>query len=234
MSDWRAAIASYSSQIREGTDPVVHESLVCDFSTTTADARTASQVVLMDSLSEYFEFRMAIICGIPRITLTGSPEDWQRIRQRLEVLSTFDLEWWAFRLRPILDEFVKTSQGAISQEFWQSIYSSTPTYRGPCGGKSPTPTGHAITGWIGDLVPYLGNDSQRRRRNSVFEKPRSNWRQLKMPAAPDAFPRGYSMVEVSGSNGFSDFKFLAGFLGVVQSSSDMAVSPGIGWAVFEA
>jgi hypothetical protein len=232
LADWRAGIANFSAQIQAATDPVIHETLVCDFSTSEADARTASEIVLMDTFSEYFDYRAIVICGIPTITILGTPEDWQRIRARAEVLSTFDLEWWAIRLRPVLDEFVKASEGEVSEHFWQTIYSSVPTYHVPCKPPSKTPTGHAITGWIADLVPYLGN-GRRRRRNVIFHNSRENWQQTQGGVAPQAFPPGYSIVDVKCAN-HPDVKFLAGLLGVTQRPSDLAVSPAIGWAVLEA
>ena len=41
LSSFEGAIAGFSSQIREASDPVLHETLVCDFSTTTPAIRTA-------------------------------------------------------------------------------------------------------------------------------------------------------------------------------------------------
>jgi hypothetical protein len=42
LAGFEHAIAEFSSQIPEATDPVLHETLVCDFSTTTPAIRTAS------------------------------------------------------------------------------------------------------------------------------------------------------------------------------------------------
>jgi hypothetical protein len=64
------AIAGFSAQIRGASDQVLHETLVCDFSTTTPEIRTASEVVLMDTYSSYFKYRMGCVCGIPSITFT--------------------------------------------------------------------------------------------------------------------------------------------------------------------
>src|SRR5215471_5770183 len=85
------AIAGFSAQIREASDPVLHATLLCDFTTTTPAVRTASEVVLMDSYSSYFEYEMRCICGIPRITVTGTEGDWERIRARVEVFEPYGL-----------------------------------------------------------------------------------------------------------------------------------------------
>jgi uncharacterized protein DUF4419 len=44
------------------------------------------------------------------------------MRQRIEVLETFDLKWWVSRLRPILDEFIDTAEGKPRRELWKAIY----------------------------------------------------------------------------------------------------------------
>ena len=75
LSSFECAISHWSLQIREATNPVLHETLICDFSTTTPAIRTASEVVLMDCYSSYFEYSMMSVCGIPKITVTGSLQD---------------------------------------------------------------------------------------------------------------------------------------------------------------
>lgn len=223
------AIASFSAQIREATDPVLHETLVCDFSTTTPAIRTASEVVLMDCYSSYFSYSMGCICGIPKITLTGQLQDWQRIRARIEVLATFGLEWWVQRLRPILDEFVETAEGRPNRVFWQAIYKPKQAY-----GDS------AVTGWIADLFPYLG-DAPKRRRNHVFNNERKDWAVLLAQGVAAgvgmrSFPSGLASAPVKlvrWPDGRLEADFVGGFLGVEQDSKDLALSPMIGWCMAE-
>jgi uncharacterized protein DUF4419 len=163
LAAFEGAIADISAQIRKASDPVLHETLICDFSTTTPAIRTASEIALMDCYSSYFTYAMNCVCGIPKITVTGSVEDWQRIRARVEVLETYRLRWWVRRLRPILDEFIRTVEGTPNLQFWQAIYKPKEAYA--------TTT---VTGWIADLFPYLGN-SPGRRRNHVFKYEREDW-----------------------------------------------------------
>jgi hypothetical protein len=224
-ASFEQAIASFSSQIRDATDPVLHETLVCDFSTTTPAIRTASEVALMDSFSSYFDYMMMCVCGIPKITIAGSLDDWQRIRARVEVIETYGLEWWVSRLRPILDEFVLAAGGHPTPEFWKAIYKPEKAYGG-----------EAATGWITDLFPYLG-DAPRRRRSHVFEHDRHDWAlPVKTGVKTDSFPRGLSSVPVrvqfsDGSN--RDLELVAGFFAVQQNPSDLALAPVIGWCVAE-
>jgi hypothetical protein len=224
VASFEQAIGSFSVQIRNETDPVLHETLICDFSTTTTAIRVASEVALMDTFSSYFTYVVGCVCGIPKITIQGSPEDWHRIRARVEVLGTYGLEWWVARLRPILDEFVLAASGRPTPDFWKAIYKPEKAY-------ATTLT----TGWITDLFPYLG-DGPQRRRNPVLALARQGWAlPVRSGVPPKSFPSGLSSVpikvEIKGER--FDLDLVAGFLAVKQNSSDLALSTVIGWSVAE-
>jgi hypothetical protein len=240
LTSFEQAIASFSAQIRQAIDPVLHETLICDFSTTSPAIRTASEVALMDSFSSYFTYGMNCICGIPKVTIEGTPEDWQRIRGRVEVIATFGLEWWVSRLRPILDEFVRAAEGYPTPQFWKAIYKPVQAYGD-----------EVVTGWVADLFPYLG-DAPDRRRSHVFEHERHEWalpiengvatkkllfhRQGWKGVRLKGFPSGLSSAPVKvrfqdGSSTLVDL--VAGFLAVQQDTSDHTLSPLIGWCVAE-
>jgi Domain of unknown function (DUF4419) len=233
LASFERAIAEFSTQIREATDPVLHETLVCDFSTTTPAIRTASEAALMDCFSSYFEYIMDCVCGIPKIKIEGSLDDWQRIRARVEVIETYDLGWWVTRLRPILDEFVLAAGGHPTLEFWKAIYKPEKAYGSD-----------VATGWIADLFPYLG-DAPGRRRNPVFKHDRHDWalpvdKGVKTGGfnvkgvSPASFPSGLSSVPVQvrfNDGSSSDVDLVAGFFAVEQNPSDLALSPVIGWSV---
>jgi hypothetical protein len=218
------AIGSFSAQIRDETDPVLHETLICDFSTTTPASRVASEVALMDTFSSYFTYMVWCVCGIPEITIQGSEEDWRRICARVEVLATYELEWWVSRLRPILHEFVLAACGKPTPDFWRAIYKPEEAY-------ATTLT----TGWIADLFPYLG-DGPRRTRNHVLALAREDWAlPVRKGVPPKSFPSGLSSVPVKlkiKTERF-DLDLVAGFLAVKQSPSDHSLSTVIGWSVAE-
>jgi hypothetical protein len=236
LQGFERAISNISDQICAATDPVLHETLICDFSTTTPAVRTASEVVLMDCYSSYFTYNMMAVCGIPKITLLGSLDDWKRIRARIEVIETFGLEWWIARVRPILDEFVRTAAGNPDQKFWQAIYKPRQAYG--------TET---VTGWIADLFPYLG-DSPERSRNHVFQHERHEWAipvksgvktawgqepGAEKGVPPKSFPSGLSSVPVklsSPAGSSIGIDLVAGFFAVEQNPDDLALSPVISWA----
>jgi len=160
-----------------------------------------------------------------RSTIKGSLDDWQRIRARVEVIETYDLGWWVSRLRPILDEFRSGGRGHPTKEFWKAIYKPANAYGD-----------EAVTGWITDLFPYLG-DAPTRRRNRVLEYDRHDWAlPIDSGVTTRGFPKGLSSVpiKVRFKNGSScDVDLVAGFFAVQQSPADLALSPVIGWSVAE-
>jgi len=226
LDNFERAIADLSAQIREATDLVLHESLICDFSTTTPEIRAASEVALMDTYASYFEYEMLCVCGIPHINITGSVEDWERIRARAEVLETYELAWWIDRLRPILDEFVLAAAGRPTREFWQAIYKPLKAYKDKLA-----------TGWITDLFPYLG-DAPGRCTNWTLAAPRHDWSLSATGGGVSlsSFPSGLASVPVKVC--FPDrpsipVHLVAGFFAVEQHASDLALSPLISWSVTE-
>jgi hypothetical protein len=228
---WPEMISQFSEQIRRNSDPVLHETLLCNFSTTTPKIRTSFEVALMDAYHRYFEYNAMCVCGIPTVTLEGTPDDWQRMRDRVEVLATFDLAWWTSRLTPILDQFVTTSMGSPDRAFWQAIYKPTHFY-----------FTDSATGWIADLFPYLCQRLSKPKfwRNNIFETERRDWLPVDsnsggVSVALRSFPCGLSCapvkIQFSDSSRPLGVVLMAGFFGVFQDPGDHSLSPEIAWAV---
>lgn len=225
---WPELISQLTAQIRDNSDPFLYETLSCEFSTSTPTIKAAFEIALMHAYERYFEFAIECVCGIPKITLEGTPDDWHRIRDRIEVLATFDLDWWTTRLTPILDEFISTANGAPNLAFWQAIYKPKQAY-----------AAKLATGWIGDLFPYLGRPSSLCRNPDLGEE-RINWvcqetSSNKFPGISlEAFPTGISRASVTvefPDNSNTPIELLGGFFGISQSQEDNALAPIISWAV---
>lgn len=104
----------------------------------------------MDSMKNYFEFCARTLCGIPRVKLTGTLEDWKQIKEKVIKLGQYDLEWWTEILVPILDKFIESYEGKVNKVFWNCIYKVVP----PGEGSGAVTT---VTGWILNFFPYIKN-----------------------------------------------------------------------------
>ena len=225
VKELTAAVSGFSRQIREATDPAIHDALICDFTTTTDEVRTASEVAIMDTYSHYFRFTISMcICGIPQIALTGSADDWRRMRERIEIFESFGMDWWVRRLRPILDQFVLAASGEPDREFWQGMYKFRPP-KGPYHASM-------VTGWVVDLFPYLG-DASHRKRNHAFDE--GGTREV----AAGAFPAGLCKVSVrlrlvdheGREVSTTALDLVAGLFGLQQLETRLA--PVISWCLID-
>lgn len=86
-------------------------------------------------------------CGIPKVKLMGTLEDWQKLRKLTESLDEFDMDWWVPHILPVIDKLIEAHKGKVDRVFWNDIYQ----YRAgkPSGGTLST-----ATGWITLFFPY--------------------------------------------------------------------------------
>lgn len=100
----------------------------------------------MKAMEKYFDYTMMVIgCGIPKVKLRGTLEDWILLRNHAEKLRVFDLEWWVVKLFIVLDKLIAAYKGEIDKNFWNDIYQ----YRK--GGPSRA---ESASGWITYFFPY--------------------------------------------------------------------------------
>merc|ERR1719193_1674192 len=139
-----------------------------DFSTTTVVARMATQVVLMDMVKQYLDYKVYTKCGIPKFHIKGSPEDWAKMLKKIQAFRKFNLDWWVNGLEEILSKFLNIVSGKSSEKsFLESFYK----YRSGSGSST-------IDGEVVKLFPYLKNY-----RGEFQESTESSW-----GFATDSFP----------------------------------------------
>jgi|HubBroStandDraft_6_1064221.scaffolds.fasta_scaffold151347_3 hypothetical protein len=217
---WADAFADWAAEIRDHVGPETHDLLMCDFTTTGPLERSVSQIVMMDIFQRYFQYEACCVCGIPTITLEGSPADWQRLADKAAGLSKFDLDWWLAHLLPVCEQFVRASRGDVDRSFWQRICKLREEYGGD-----------VINGWIAELFPYLQGDARGEctKRNPIFETGKG-FQALHAPT-------GLSRVPFTWRNALSGRKkymeALGGLVGVAQDPQSHALCPKVGWAVRE-
>jgi hypothetical protein len=194
----------------------------CDFSTSTAVERLAGRVAMMDAYSPYYGYWMIAVCGIPSITLTGTPDDWRRIRARIDDLPRFGLEHWCRSLRPITDEFVRAAEGDADKKFWQRIYNPVDAYGGD-----------HVTGWVTRFYPYLDFLRDANVPNPMLDLPIGEPRDGTFPSVTtDSVPATLcrAVINVNDRLDISAVALDAGLAGVTQHE-DGALEPVAGWAV---
>jgi len=146
-NDWEGVFPEFSALIKENSVEGTTELIENSFSTTGTVERVASHITLMDAMQHYFSYTLCCGCGFPSITLTGTPADWERIREKARRLRAYDLDWWLEALLPALDEFVAAASGKPNLDFWRSL----------CMINTGTSFPHLepLTGWVQVFFPYL-------------------------------------------------------------------------------
>ena len=146
-NDWPGVFPEFSALIKANSLPGTTELLENDFSTTGPVEKIVSHICLMDAVQHYFSYSMCCGCGFPRITLTGTPADWEKIRSKAEQLKKYGLDWWLKALLPALDQFVAAAHGRPDLDFWMSLCYIN------------VGTSHAryepLNGWVQVFFPYL-------------------------------------------------------------------------------
>lgn len=159
-ASWIKIVHSFRDRIADQVGAGRARLFECDFSTSTEVDLIASQVVLLDAYAPYFDYYLMCVCGIPEITLLGTPDDWKRIRERIDVIAELDLDFWTRSLAPICDELVRAASGQPDLAFWRRIYKPIDAYGGD-----------VITGWIARLYPYTVELGSAAQRNSLLDLP---------------------------------------------------------------
>lgn len=218
---WNEAFESWTGQIREHVGCNIHDTLICDFSTSGTTERVASQIVMLDIFERYFHYVLYCVCGIPTITLEGTTSDWQRLADKVASLKVFELDWWLDHLYPICEQFIRASRGDVDEKHWQSICKRQEAYGGDI-----------INGWIAKLFPYLRSftDGPCNKRNPIFETGEG----FQTCVAPSGLSRVPFTWQEARTNRQRAMEVVGGLVGVIQHKETLALQPKIGWAVREA
>lgn len=217
---WCEAFESWTNQISEHVGSQLHETLICNFSTTTPASYVASQIVMMDIFEKYFRYIMVAICGIPHVTLRGSSEDWERLAEKVEMLEPFDMPWWLEHLRPIVQQFVKASKGEIDLNHWKNICKLEDAYGGDF-----------INGWVAKLFPYLRAyvSGPCTEINPIFTTG-EGFQTFLAPSGLSQVP--FEWIDMPSGTKRS-MEAIGGLVGVVQDKETLALEPIAGWAIRE-
>ena len=220
---WDGIIKEFVEKIGQHVGQETIDNLECNFSTTSQVAQVTSQVAIMSAMKQYFTYRVLMAgCGISSITLEGSIQDWEKIKSKLEFLSTKALKWWTKHLIPIIDNIIATkkyynSKGKLNKElveFWKGMIKLK--------GKGDLYEPHIINGWIVKFIPNLTKE-----KPEVYEE-------IYETMVPDQIiscPMELTWLSMFGTKVEYKCSLFSGFYGMVQDKKTFNVRPVIGYAI---
>lgn len=233
QNDWSGVFSELEQRIVSKVPDSPAGDFAHAFSTSTATEIAARQVVLLKAASPYYNYQLSTMCGIPRIEIHGSVDDWRWIRERVAGLRPFNMERRVKAMMPVLDECVAAAEGKASPAFWKSYYK----YASESGSSY-------VSGWI-NVFFVREND----KLLDIVLDPKFSW------MAPAEQKSNYGAVNLPlaistryyKSQGVVDVEFVwqyldqtipmrwrAGFMGVAQDRRSMTLKPVIAWQVLRA
>lgn len=223
-ADWETLLDGFCKQIGKATKGSLAKTVKADFSTSGKAEKLASEITLMDVVSSYFEYiSFYVMCGIPSVTLEGTPRDWRRLARKTKMLDKYGLGWWADELKPILKEFVRASKGKPDYDFWKCMIKQQAAdefYEPDACGEENEPT--VLDGWFLKFFPF---DEGGRTPETILGDHNMLPEQVSVPFR----------YQVIGGNGevVSDtrLQLIAGFVGIEEDPVTYAMKPKIGWMV---
>ncbi len=253
---WETVFPDFAEQIGSFTGKDLIDNLSADFTTTTPTVLVASQITIMESMKEFFHYKVSFIgCGISEVTVEGTVKDWEKILTRLDYLAKYDLEWWTSELKPVIQKIIDTKKGKLDKQFWMNMvkYHKLGAYGSYDG----------IDGWLLKFYPYLQsytppvvaeakvvtdnglgakgpsdvliNVGLPSKNRTLYLK-RSEFKEIKyineLPKELANVPFILEIKDAAGNLKQSfNMEFWAGFMGVKQHPQTFNVKPEIGWAV---
>ncbi len=224
--NWDSIFGEFEKQIRSNTKNNIADIITADFSTTGRTEKIASQITLMESVKSYFEYKvMTLGCGIPDVTLTGTPDDWRKVREKTQSLKGYGMDWWIDSLDPILKQFVDASQGTVDTQFWMEMVGTANFRKIGCGipSKDAVNTELMFDGWFTTFYPY-----------NAFGDRISGMLTYNARLLPEVVetPFVYEVRDYDGTVlAKYDMQLYAGIIGLSEDPANGALKPEIGWMV---
>ena len=148
-ADWLQIFSDFEKLLMENVKGGFAEKISCNFSTTTSFESTVSRISLMCSMKKYFRY-MVGTCGIRNVYFTGSLNDWELIKEKVEFIKNYDLEWWCDKLIIIINQFIESYKGNVNVDFWNRIIDM----QDGTGASGMRTKNSDISGWILYFYPY--------------------------------------------------------------------------------
>lgn len=222
-SDWARSISLVRDPLQELLSEELFDLFLPTFSTSTEESWTAILVAFMDTISPYYEFEWATLCGIPQVRLEGTADDWSELVEGVRRLASrfTGLAGYFADLVPVLETIARRASGEQGgrMDFWRSIYK----YEDESGGPY-------VTGWINAFFAHVQTS------DGLKLKDRFDWAALgaRRDGYPtNAFPSHVSRVPFVWNylGTHIPMSLAAGIFGV--DFTDGFLTPKLGFAVIE-
>ena len=145
--DYSSFFNQMANLIRENTNVKGYvDTIRSDFSTSTEVHKIISEITVMSSTQEFFDFTGGTFCGIPHVEMHGELKDWQNLKAKVfklkQILADIEqyigLTGYFDNVGDICDNLIETYTGSslnTTSDWWSRIFSQEIQY-GSGGGTS--------------------------------------------------------------------------------------------------
>lgn len=215
--DYSWLFDQFSKQLKKNINvPEYVNAIQSDFTTTTPELKVVSDINLMSSLQEYFEYTSELMCGIKGVEMIGTKEDWQKLQTKLEklkqILSPIEdvlkLSKWFEGVKDVYVKLLETYDGSPDTKWWSNIFSHEKAW-----GSGMPPK---FSGWV---IHFLSGRKEVTSISSIFNGLSSVPMKFRMGEVED------TAALVAGMLGFTVYD------GKETGNGIPSVKPFQGWAL---
>lgn len=217
-TDWDALVDQMGDKINKNIKSDMLGFIECDFSTTDKTTRTVSKLVLMGAMQKFFKYKFTLKCGIPKVTLKGTKNDWIKIKEKIKFMLTFKKEQltnWVKCLDFTLDNFIKAFDNDIDG-FWNRIALAEEQASGP----------KYLQGWILAFAPW-DEDGKYVLRNAADIKMDNIYGKLDTQNVASSSVEIWIEIDDGKKH---DALFVAGLIGSIVNGS--SITPSVDYALY--
>ncbi len=227
--DWDKVVKNLGERLEDAiTNKDLLRIMKTSFTTTTQVTKQMKILTIASIMKNFATIEFTTLCGIPYVTLEGTPQDWESIKvisTAILSISDGDLNWWIKDLNSSLDKMIETSKGRGSQDDWKNFLN----YKSTSGS-------HTCSGWINSFFPFVKSGKKEEfEKNDIVVNGLvpNNWSSNAVDFSK--FPSSVSKEVYMWTNSGKPYKTLyvtAGLVDVVQwIGEDYALEPFIGYQI---
>jgi hypothetical protein len=152
-SPWHEVFPMFNRDLCKQVPGTLMGYMLPDFSTRTPEVDAATMVTFMDAASPFYDYRVMTKCGIPRIRLLGTTEDWAKVHVAVAHLGKLFGPYIPGYFERILPHVAmlagQADDAGRDYDFWRSIYK----HHSGSGGDT-------FGGWLADFLYYIQEDGK--------------------------------------------------------------------------
>ena len=189
------------------------------FSTSTREEEIANNVTFLSLFKKYFVYSMDGTCGISKVTIEGTIEDWELLLKKIIEIGNLDEQiiFWTDEIKKIVQKIINTLETRKPDfDFFKSIVNNKD--------RITECKPDLINGWIIKFIPYDKDNNK-----CDFNSPKFNGLTIEqIPSEIVILP--FNFISLSQKY---ELEIYTGFFGVSQDEKTLEIRPNIGYAIVE-